>query len=229
MNRIKSSQLALIHPDSPLPTVEVDIGSIPDSGVDFDDLLCNALTLYAAKNVTTTATIFLYYTISNNFRVPTDSVFIGLAGPKKCLQHILTTMEKIPGVRARFSDYISPHTVKPRIHIQAGKMYRPEDALNWYTAGDEGDTKDGSIQETTVESNVKSHQLQENENTDRANSREPIPTRYRRARADASIGSIRKTIEEVFGLPEGSVALCGPDGKPLRTTAKISTLKKRWE
>ncbi|WP_282177300.1 hypothetical protein [Vibrio nereis] len=57
----------------------------------------------------------------------------------------------------------------------------------------------------------------------------PIYTRYRTVRSDARVGSIRTTIEEVFGLPEGSVKLCGPDGAPLRADARIGTLRRRWE
>ncbi|MOA42066.1 hypothetical protein D3C78_1640890 [compost metagenome] len=53
--------------------------------------------------------------------------------------------------------------------------------------------------------------------------------RYRAARSDAKVSSIRAAIEEVFGLPEGSVALCGPDRRALRGDARIRTLRKRWE
>ncbi|CAB3690756.1 hypothetical protein [Paraburkholderia rhynchosiae] len=59
--------------------------------------------------------------------------------------------------------------------------------------------------------------------------RAQVPGRFRAARADARVGSIKRRIERVFGLPEGSVALCGPDGKALRTDARIATLRRRWE
>lgn len=55
------------------------------------------------------------------------------------------------------------------------------------------------------------------------------PLRYKAARSDASVKAIRRAIEKIFGLPEGSVALCGPDGKPLRANARIATLRKRWD
>lgn len=53
--------------------------------------------------------------------------------------------------------------------------------------------------------------------------------RIRKARSDASLGAIIHTIEAVFGLPEGSVALRGPDRKILRRDATVGTLRKRWE
>ena len=49
------------------------------------------------------------------------------------------------------------------------------------------------------------------------------------ARADAKVSTIRREIERVFGLPEGSVALCGPDKKRLKGNALIKTLRRRWE
>ena len=52
--------------------------------------------------------------------------------------------------------------------------------------------------------------------------------RLRAARGDARVGSIRNTIESLFGLPEGSVALVGPDGRALRADAFIRTLRTRW-
>ena len=60
-------------------------------------------------------------------------------------------------------------------------------------------------------------------------SKSQAPSRYRIARADASVAGIKANIEKVFGLPAGSVSLCGPNNKPLRADAKIATLRKRWK
>ena len=49
------------------------------------------------------------------------------------------------------------------------------------------------------------------------------------ARADAKVSTIRLKIEKVFGLPNGSVALCGPSKIPLKSNALIKTLRLRWE
>jgi hypothetical protein len=49
------------------------------------------------------------------------------------------------------------------------------------------------------------------------------------ARSDAKVSTIRRQIEKVFGLPEGSVLLCGPDKKSLKGNARIRTLRGRWE
>jgi len=212
-----------------MATVEVDIGSIPDSGTTVDDLLADGFTPYAKKNPTVTATLYYYYTTSINFGESTDSVFIGLAGPEKCLKQILGAMQRSPGVRARYSEYISPYSAAPMIHIEAGKVFRAEDPLNWYTVDGESDATDSSVQDTDTGFQVNTEHDPGAEGGGRDNSRGPVPSEYRSARADASVGSIRKTMEEIFGLPDGSVALCGPDGKPLRATAKIATLRKRWE
>ena len=49
-----------------------------------------------------------------------------------------------------------------------------------------------------------------------------------RARNDASVGTIKSKIEEVFGLPEGSVTICTPEQKAFRVDALISTVRRRW-
>jgi hypothetical protein len=76
---------------------------------------------------------------------------------------------------------------------------------------------------------VKSETVQESNQARPPQARTQKAGRLRAARADAHVGSIRRRIERVFGLPEGSVALCGPDGKVLRADAKIATLRRRWE
>ena len=55
------------------------------------------------------------------------------------------------------------------------------------------------------------------------------PFRRRSARKDATVGSIKRKIESVYGLPEGSVALLSPDDSKLKANAKIGTLRKRWD
>ena len=123
----------------------------------------------------------------------------------------------------RFSDYIDPSTATKNFHVQEGYVWQPFESGTWYAdSQDKEDLAEDSVVETDdleVAAEV----------ADGRDSRVSSPSRFRVARADASIGTIRKKIEEVFGLPEGSVALCGPDKKGLRGDATIATLRKRWE
>lgn len=54
-------------------------------------------------------------------------------------------------------------------------------------------------------------------------------TRFRRARADATIASIQRTMERKFGLPEGSVKLVYPNGRKARSDATVGSLTAYWE
>jgi hypothetical protein len=137
MSQIKSSQLALVTSDSALPSVEVDMGSIPESEFSFDDILAEKLPSFAAKSKAVTATLYYYYSVSMSFGAgqPTDSAFIGVAGPEKCLAAILRALKNIPGVRTRFGDHISPSSATPMIHIENGILFRPEDSFSWYSNG----------------------------------------------------------------------------------------------
>lgn len=47
------------------------------------------------------------------------------------------------------------------------------------------------------------------------------PSRYRKARDDATIGSITKNAEKLFGLPKGSVKLVYPSGRKARTDSTV--------
>lgn len=55
------------------------------------------------------------------------------------------------------------------------------------------------------------------------------PKRFRSARSDASIATIRTQIEKDYGFPAGSVQLVKPDGEKIRGNASVGTLKKLYE
>jgi hypothetical protein len=48
-------------------------------------------------------------------------------------------------------------------------------------------------------------------------------------RRDASIGTGQRKIERVFGLPEGSVRLHLPSGRPARTDKSVKALLSDWD
>lgn len=121
--------------------------------------------------------------------------------------------------------------------------------LDWYGNREDADTwysKGHSLTDQAEESEVDSQPIEEDEegedweieesgaedeeDTDlMMAAAERKAAGYRAARSDARVSSIRAAIEEVFGLPAGSVALCGPDRRALRGNARIRTLRKRWE
>ncbi len=55
------------------------------------------------------------------------------------------------------------------------------------------------------------------------------PIRYRQARADGSVKTLKKTIEEKFGLPKGSVQIVKRGGKKIRGDATVESLIESWE
>lgn len=55
------------------------------------------------------------------------------------------------------------------------------------------------------------------------------PIRYRRARSDASLGTLQEEIEKKFGLPPGSVRIVRPDGRKMRTDATVCRLRTTWD
>ena len=55
------------------------------------------------------------------------------------------------------------------------------------------------------------------------------PTRFRKARSDATIESIQRTLENKFGLPSGSVKLVYPSGRKARADATVASLVAHWQ
>jgi hypothetical protein len=218
------SELQFVMPRDPLPTVEIDIDSIPEGLHGYSDLVTRSLSSVADKSIKLRATIYVYQGMSVNFhQQKTWSAFFGVAGGKKLLDVLLKAFQSAKVGNVRLSDYINSSTATRDFHIQDGHVWRPIEAGTWYTEsqGDKGFEEDSVSEPDDLEFDA--------EDTNGDGCRISNPTRFRIARSDASVGSICKKIEEVFGVPEGAVKLCDPEGRPLRRDAKISTLRRRWE
>lgn len=221
-----ATEMKFVKSRDPLPTVEVDLDSIPEEFHGYGDLIVNAITPIAARSPNMVSTIYVYQGPSINFGTQTWSAFFAVAGEKKLLEPLLAAFRHAKVANARFSDSIDPSTGIKDFHVQDGQVWRPLEEGTWYaTQQDEASDLIGDSDSAT--DCADSDDL--HSETDAVSSRESRPARFRTARADASVGTIRKRIEEVFGLPEGSVALCDPDKRALRRDATIATLRKRWE
>jgi hypothetical protein len=219
----------------PIPTVEIDTDSI--SGLERIRTIRRTLASIASEDPKRRATLYIQAIVSINFHEMTNSDFIGVAGPVSILQRLQSDLSRLPGVRVQLSDYISTRQSAMVYHLEDGKLWVPEDAVTWSTVeipADENDSLTQCSNKDDTGSDIEAieeaeEDLPEDDEVDLKGFRVESPARYRAARADASIGSIKRQIEAVFGLPEGSVALCGPDGKALRSNARIATLRRRWD
>ena len=229
-----ASELNFKNSSEAIPTVEIDTDSVSD----FERLrtIRRTLVLLAAKDPGIRATIYVYATVSFNFHEMTNSDFIGVVGPVSILQALQAELSRLPGVRSRLSDYISTRESAMVYHLEHGNLWVPEDALTWSIVEAESEVGVNPLEPLDEDDSVAGaaviEESEENlpeDDVDLKGFRIESPARYRAARADASIGSIKRQIESVFGLPEGSVALCGPDGKSLRSDARIATLRRRWD
>lgn len=236
------SELAFVSSASPLPTVEVDSESIETAGFSISRTVMQVLTRLAEQDSSLRATVYMYGSISVNFHEPCWSEFLLVAGPKKVLLALGAGFEQLPKVKSRFSDYVSASAAVRTFHIEDGLVWEQEDACTWYSHGqsladltaDAAETghDPDPIEEDEEDEAWDGEELEASEEQDEdpaiaTASRKAA--RYRAARSDAKVSSIRAAIEEVFGLPEGSVALCGPDRRALRGDARIRTLRRRWE
>ncbi|MNJ45009.1 hypothetical protein D3C77_400860 [compost metagenome] len=241
MIRKSVSELAFVNSGSPLPTVEVDSHSIEKAGFSISSTVMQVLTRLAEQDASLRATLYMYASASVNFHEPSWSEFLLVAGPRKVLLALGAGFERLPAVKSRFSDYVSSSTALRTFHIEDGLVWEQEDACTWYSNGQRLADMTAETEEADDPQSIEEDEEDEDwevEDADAADEQDADPAvvtaerkaaRYRAARSDAKVSSIRAAIEEVFGLPEGSVALCGPDRRALRGDARIRTLRKRWE
>lgn len=213
------------------PTVEVDAQSLEEAGIDFYlDEVCKALEPIKGNKRPTT--IYVLETPSYNFGKAGLSYFIGVAGTDKSLALVSDHFKGLDGVSSRFSEYIPASRASKVVHVEMGEIWVPHEEGAWiaFSSTEQPVLEDLSEEDIEVDefdipdlfNDMQSNDFDEIEKVTK-------PLRVRAARKDASVGSVRKTIERIFGLPKGSVLLCGPDRVSLRSDARIGTLRKRWE
>ncbi len=230
----EASELSLCDSKSPVPTVELDLDSLPENIYGYDDLVFTTLSRLAKNKDSLKATVYVYQGPSVNFHEQSFSAFFGVAGnqTKRVLESIYSAFKPLAGVKCRYSDYIKTSDGICEFHVENGIAWRPSDATTWHT--NDGQQTEGEESAEGLDAlSIRSDEQLMDEPGQKGDLDLPKqvedPLRYRAARADAKVGSIKRKIEKLFDLPEGSVALCGPDGNPLRSDAKVSTLRQRWE
>lgn len=237
MKTIESEKLDFVKSKTPQPTVEVDQDSEDRDGKSIPGVVIDVAADFAKNNPGTRASIYAYSCESINFHEPTWSVFFIVDGSKDLLSALEMAFARRSGFKSRLSDYIEPKQGHCEYHIQDGELWMPYELDTWfaYESDDEDDTGEelvegwsSDIEEPNAEECTLSNENALSAKTKKSRTQEQA-ARYRSARSDATVGHIRRRIEEVFGLPEGSVALCGPDKRPLKGNASIATLRKRWE
>lgn len=217
MTEIDYSELNFPSNHNNIQSIEINFDSIPEQYDGYDYFIRKALLNSIESEKSDNVSIYVWGSPSTSFMTINDSIFIGLKGNSKLLDRILYEFNRVKEINTRRSGAANSSFDYLQYHIQDGKIWQPLDAITWYCEdgiSDNNHTEDWEDDDET-------------QNQTRTN--QELPSRFRIARSDASVGTIRSTIESVFGLPEGSVALCNPSGSPLRADAKIATLRKRWE
>lgn len=110
MQKLEAADLKFVRSKSPLPTVEVDLDSIPEEQYGYDTIVSSALSEFAANHPKATATLHVFHGPSVNFHTQTWSAFFGVAGNKKLLDVLHRAFESAHISKVRFSDYIDPST-----------------------------------------------------------------------------------------------------------------------
>ncbi|MDR5785310.1 hypothetical protein P9281_01900 [Caballeronia sp. LP003] len=225
MSTRSSSQLNFVVAPSHAATLEIASGSLSDA--DRIMTMRSVLSRYAAFDANARASMYLQRVVSVGFGELTlaDQIFVAdVAAAPGLLAVLLESFESCDAC-VRFAGELATDGAQCAIHLEDAHVWMNEDDDRWYASNliDSDEAWPASASDDIDEIGAVCEVMPE-----QATGRARSPSRYRAARGDASVGSIRRRIEAVFGLPEGSVDLCGPDGRALRADARIATLRRRW-
>jgi hypothetical protein len=243
------NELHFVHARDPLQTVEIDLDTLPDGMHGYGQLVEAALSPLASTDSDLRATVYIYHGPSVSFGNYGYSAFFALAGDPRVRGALYGAFHGTAGLRVRHGDQIDPAQALPQYHLEDGRLWCPDEEYVWYAHGGDGDSaaageaSEGGEEDAKAEENdaeypddgpdVGADEDWPEDSGDTAvaasGGHTELPARFRAARSDASVGTICRRIEAVFGLPEGAVALRGPDKKVLRSDATIRTLRRRWE
>lgn len=255
MIRKPVNELHFVHARDPLPTVEIDLDTLPDGMHGYGQLVEAALAPLAAADPELRATVYVYHGPSVSFGNYGYSAYFAAAGDRRVPGALYGAFHGTAGLRVRHGDQIDPAQALRQYHLEDGRLWCPDEEYVWYARGGDGDSaaareaseggdeddgveedggaeeNDGACPDDGSDEGADADWADDSGDTAVAASggRTELPARFRAARSDASVGTISRRIEAVFGLPEGSVALRGPDKKVLRSDATIRTLRRRWE
>lgn len=182
-----------------MATIEVDIDSL-ESG--YYPYLKQAAEKLLETGYSGVLTVYSYCTESINFREPTWSAFIGVKGNDQLLELLLEEFNKVPGSRAKFSDSIRSDMTQPEMHIENGYLWVPDELNTWISIGEVPD-KDLEGIDILLEDELFGDDDDHERQRDETRVSSTTVGRVRAARSNARVDTIRSTIEQLFGLPEG--------------------------
>jgi hypothetical protein len=120
---------SLVFPDSPVPTVEVDIGARIDPLPLIAASLRRIIAIFSRSKPKVVATVYVCFAPSINFGQPTDSAFLAVAGPLPLLKRINSVLAG--EFRARYGDYLTCREGTPLFHIEGGAAWEVAQAGQW--------------------------------------------------------------------------------------------------
>lgn len=134
-----------------------------------------------------------------------------------------------PGVRHHRQGWTIPQTspsaalADPRFFAILVRQVRP---FRNRMIGERGSDEPGA--DVTLPNHLRDRDVSEIEGKI-AVKRKSVGLRFKRVKSTARLDGVQKTIENLMGLPAGSVRFVTPKGKKVRSDARVSKLRAHWE
>ena len=114
-----------------LPTIEVDTADDYQGALACERAIGRTLVTLGRAKKPPRVTVYAYESPSVNFGSPTNSIFLGVAGPERILVVLRAVIGAVAGVRCRYGDYIQADRCIPRFHLEKGVLWLLVDGNEW--------------------------------------------------------------------------------------------------
>lgn len=215
-----SDQFSFIKSGQSMRVLEIPADDL--ERCDFDEVIREVFCKgHIGRNVH--ATIYTYFEMGScNFGSPMcDSFFFGVCGSPQFAEQLILVAINILNIRVHESSYLPLDGITRRYHIQDGEAWIYADAYTYTLMDMDVDAAQLENEPGEVE------EMELGESTQQKNTM--VARRTYVARSDSSIGTLIQRINEVFGLPEGSVKIFKPDGARLRADSTVGRLRELWD
>lgn len=216
----------------------------PHDDGDWESNLAMALRDVAESHENGELAVFTWSDQSFDFGHPGFSVWVAFSGSPPMVKAARDILVEMIESRYRRSDAVNPHAFwQPRIRVADGHVWVPEDAANWVALETEGLAEGEASSPAEIEAEAEaeadrnvgaeSDSILDDFEDPPEDSKSPKKARRAGLRQsfqyNVRLSYYQRKIEQLGGMPEGSVRFVTPDGELANPNMHVGTLRRRWE
>lgn len=206
----------------------------PQEDGEWESALALALHDLAEAHSAAELAIFTWSGDSVDFGHQGFSVWLTLSGSPPLVKAARDKLVEMIEPRYRRADVVNPHASwQARIRICDGQVWVPEDAASWATLANA--PADASVIESEIKEAPTQPKWFDDVEDELPTDEAKPPRKARRAglrqsfQYNVRLSYYQRKLEELGGMPEGSIRFLTPDGELANPSMHVGTLRRRWE